>query len=293
VQGCSIDNYKDKYEFAGRVEQTGTEANVFAIGLTSYLEFAYGNLFVPLLAFCCGLVLLFFERRKVDILILLILVSLIPIFFVSVGRAEDTARYTLGWAPIIALVASVWLDEASRLFDKFYKYLGVIVFVFILVYSIFGLKFVGITGYGFLDRLSVLNSVKQFSPTFFEACKWIKENLPENIRFMSIWVYRAMYNCQRDGSGNQPDIVLSKDINVMLEAAKANNITHLFIQKFSIDPYNRHFLENYDLDFVQFLEAHPEHFVKVYENGVSLQECQAYWQRGYQCDGNIIYEIKW
>jgi hypothetical protein len=34
----------------------------------------------------------------------LILLSFIPVFFISTGRAEDTARYTLGWSPIIALV---------------------------------------------------------------------------------------------------------------------------------------------------------------------------------------------
>jgi len=86
---------------------------------------------------------------------------------------------------------------------------------------------------------------------------------------------------------------LSRDLNYTLQVTKANEITHIFIQKFSIDPANKHYSEHYDLEFVQFLEAYPEHFVKVYENWASLQERQAYWQRGYQCDRNIIYEIKW
>jgi len=291
-KGCSIDNYMEKYEFAGRLEQTGTEANVFAIGLTSYLEFAYGNLFVILFAFCCGLILLLLDRNKTNVFVLLALAAFLPIFLISVGRSEDTARYTLGWAPLIALVCGKWFEELTNLLNKYYKYLGLIVFIFVVLYSIYGLNFFGISGYGLQDRLSVLASVKRFSPTFFEACDWVKKNLPENVRLMTIWVYRAMYNCQRDGIGNQADIALSKDLNTILQAAKANNITHIFIQKFSVDPQNKHFLENYDLEFVQFLEAHPEHFVKVYENGPSLQECQQYWQRGYQCDGNIIYEIK-
>ncbi|MCS7106033.1 MAG: glycosyltransferase family 39 protein [Candidatus Aenigmarchaeota archaeon] len=292
-KGCSVDLYEEKYQFAGRVEQVGTEANVFAMGLTSYLEFAYGNLFITFFPFLAGVFLLYFLKRKTDVLILLILLSLIPIFYVSVGRAEDTARYTLGWAPIIALVAGVWFDEVNKFLNKYYKYLGAIVFLIVLVYSIWGLRFLGISGYGFLDRLNVLLQVRRFSSLFFDACKWVRENLPENVRLMTIWCYRAVYNCERNAVGNYPDIALSKDLNTTLQAAKANGITHIFIQKFSIDPANKHYSENYDLEFVQFLEANPKNFVKVYENGPSLQECQLYWQRGLPCDGNIIYEIRW
>jgi hypothetical protein len=292
-KGCSIDLHEEKYEFAGRVEQVGTEANVFAVGLTSYFEFAYGNLFFAFFPFVAGIFLILFWKEKQDVLILLILLSLIPIFYISTGRAEDTARYTLGWAPVIALIGGVWFDETVKFLNKYYKYFGIIVFILVLVYCIWGLRLLGITGYGFLDRLSVLLQVRQFSPAFFEACKWVRENLPENVRLMTIWSYRAAYNCQRNVIGNFPDIALSRDLNYTLQVAKANGITHIFIQKFSIDPANKHYSEHYDLEFVQFLEAHPDHFVKVYENGASLQECQLYWQRGYQCDGNIIYEIKW
>ncbi|MEM5831282.1 MAG: hypothetical protein QXO40_03715, partial [Candidatus Aenigmatarchaeota archaeon] len=104
-----------------------------------------------------------------------------------------------------------------------------------------------------------------------------------------------IYNCQRNavGTGTIPDIALSKDLNKTLQAAKMNGITHIFIQKFSIDPENKHYGENYDLEFVEFLEANHEYFVKVYENGASLEQCRQYWQTGYQCDGNIIYEIKY
>ncbi|MEM7821753.1 MAG: glycosyltransferase family 39 protein [Candidatus Aenigmatarchaeota archaeon] len=282
-KGCNIDNYQDKYEFSGRVEQTGTEANVFSIGLTSYLDFAYGNLFITVVGFFCGLLLLIFERKKIDVFVLFVLLSFVPIFMVSIGRAEDTARYTLGAAFGVALVCGIWFDKMSEFLNKNFKYMGVLIFVFILFYCYLTL----------VNRLSVLTSVKKFSPTFFEACDWVKKNLTEDSRLMTIWVYRAIYNCQRDGIGNQPDIALSKDVNLTLQAAKANGITHLFIQKFSIDPQNRHFLENYDLEFVEFLEAHPEHFVKVYQNGASLEQCKQYWQAGYSCDGNIIYEIKW
>ncbi len=88
-------------------------------------------------------------------------------------------------------------------------------------------------------------------------------------------------------SGNLADISLSRDLNYTLSVAKQLGITHIFIQKFSIDSQNQHLQENYDLDFVQFLENNPEHFKNIYENGLSLQECL---QQG-GCDGNIVYEI--
>ncbi|MEM7825404.1 MAG: glycosyltransferase family 39 protein [Candidatus Aenigmatarchaeota archaeon] len=304
-KGCAIDLHEEKYRFEGRVEKIGTEANVFTIGLTSYLEFAYGNLFIIFFPFLTGVFLLYSWKKKTDTLILLILLSFILIFYVSTGRAEDTARYTLGWAPIIALVASTWFDETNKFLNKYYKYLGSTVFLIVLIYSIWGLKFLGINGYGFLDRIFGWNEIqggrsihhyglldiRQFSPLFFDACKWAKEKLPENARLMTIWCYRAAYHCQRNMTGNIPDITLSKDLNTILQTAKAYGITHIFIQKFSVDPTNKHFSEHYDLEFVEFLEANPEHFKNVYENGPSLQECRLNWQRGYQCDGNIIYEI--
>jgi hypothetical protein len=51
AKGCSINLYQENYKFSGRVEQVGTEASVFSMGLTSYLEFAYGNLFFAFFPF--------------------------------------------------------------------------------------------------------------------------------------------------------------------------------------------------------------------------------------------------
>ncbi len=130
--------------------------------------------------------------------------------------------------------------------------------------------------------------VKQFSPLFFEACNWIKENTPKDSSLFTIWSHRAVYSCQRDSSGNLADISLSRDLNYTLSVAKELGVTHIFIQKFSIDSQNQHLQENYDLDFVQFLENNTEHFKNIYENGPSLQQCL---QQG-GCDGNIVYEIQ-
>ena len=291
-KGCTINFYQEKYQFAGRVEQVGTEANVFSIGLVSYIDFAYGNLMVIAFPFFLGIFYLLSSRTKIDILFLLALLSVLPVFYVSVGRAEDTARYILGWAPLIAITSAIGMNEIVAFLNKQHKYLGLLFSLIVVFYCIFGGTFIGTNAYGFLNRLSVLLQVRKFSPSFFEACDWVKQNLDKNARLLTIWAYRAAYNCERNVMGSFADIFLSRDLNYTLKAAKLNNITHIFIQKFSIDPENKHYSEHYDLEFVEFLEAHPDHFVKVYENGASLEQCKQYWQLGYQCDGNIIYEIK-
>jgi len=106
--------------------------------------------------------------------------------------------------------------------------------------------------------------VKKFSPSFFEACDWIKANTMENATFYTVWSHGAVYNCQRNaiGTSTVPDMALSRDANYTIKVAKENGITHFFIQKFSIDLQNRHLGERYDAELVQFLENNPEYFEK-------------------------------
>ena len=284
MEFCGIDKWQDKYQFAGRTVEESTEASVYKMGIMSYLDFAYGSLPLVVLGFLVGVLLLLKERSEMLKHILLYLLLFIAVFYISTGRAEDTARYTLGWAPLIAAIAAVFFGKVYNVFSSYYKYLGLIVIILIIALAYQNFK----------AKLDTMAAVKQFSPTFFEACNWVKthpEEVPKDSILITIWAHRAIYNCQRVAAGNMPDIALSRDLNYTLEVTKAHGITHLFIQKFSIDPTNTHLGERYDLEFVQFLEAHPEHFKKIYENGPSLQDCQQYWQRGYQCDGNIIYEI--
>ncbi|MEM5836467.1 MAG: glycosyltransferase family 39 protein [Candidatus Aenigmatarchaeota archaeon] len=285
ISGCTMNEFKTQYEFAGRVEQTGTEANVYQIGIVTYLNFAYGSLWLVVFGVIGGFLVLLEKREKFSVYIFLFLILFFLLFPNVVGRAEDTARYTLGWVPLFSLLAGVWYSKIYEFLEKNQKYFGLIVFLFVFLLSYMNAS----------SKLAVMAQVKRFSPTFFEACDWVKTNLPKNVSLYTVWAHRAIYNCQKNAVsiGVIPDIALSKDLNKTLEAAKANGITHIFIQKFSIDPTNKHYSENYDLEFVEFLEAHPEHFVKVYENGASLEQCKQYWQAGYQCDGNIIYEIKW
>jgi hypothetical protein len=200
-------------------------------------------------------------------------------------RAEDAPRTTLGWAPIFAIVSSIFLSETYKTIEKYFKYFGLVVFAIVILVSYQNFK----------EKLDIMYSVKQFSPSFFEACNWIKEKTPKNSSLYTVWAWRALYSCQRNavGLGTIPDIALSKNASYTIEVAKQNGITHIFIQKFSIDPTNRHLSEKYDLEFVKFLESNSNYFKKIYENGPSLENCQEYWQRGLQCDGNILYQIIW
>jgi len=286
VSGCAIGEFEGKYKYAGITEQAGTEQSIYRMGLTNYLNFAYGELVVlgirlpwVILALFSGLFVVLSKRDKSDIFVLLMLSIVLLIFLTSTGRAEDTARYTLIWSPFIALLAGKWFSGIYEFIKEYQKYIALIVFIIVVILSYINLK----------GKLDVMAQVKQFSPSFFEACDWIKENTAKDAVISTFWSSRALYNCQRNSAGAPADLRLSDDVNYTLSVAKQYGTTHIFIQKFSIDPQNRHLKEKFDLDFVNLLEAHPEYFKKVYENGPPLQQCL---QQG-GCDGNIVYEINY
>jgi 4-amino-4-deoxy-L-arabinose transferase-like glycosyltransferase len=289
---CSVNNFEPKYQFAGRTEAVSTEQSVYSMGIVSYVNFAYGNLLLVPFAFLAGLVLLLFKKSDTTYLIFVYLFLFLLLFFMTTERAEDAPRTTLAWAPIFALVSGVFFGEVYNSIKKYLKYGALVVFVIILI-----------IGYqNFKEKLDTMYAVKQFSPLFFESCNWVKENTPKNISLYTVWAWRALYNCQRNavGMGTIPDIALSRDVNYVLNVAKQHGITHIFIQKFSIDPQNRHYGEYYDVEFVQFLEDNPQAFIKVYENGVNFDITNrnigdwanyCYRNLGSMCDGNVIYEI--
>jgi 4-amino-4-deoxy-L-arabinose transferase-like glycosyltransferase len=274
---CYVNNYKPVYEFKSRTEQTGTEQSVFNLGIANYLNFAYGNIWLVPFSFLTGIVLLIKDLDRKNIIILIALLFLVyTIISPEFGsRAEDAARYSVGFAPIIALVSAIFFVNLYEFLEKNYKYLGLGIVLFVL--------FLGYTN--FSEKLTTMGSVKQFSPLFLEACEWVKQNTAKDIRIMTVWVWHTAYNCQRNVIGNLADLEMSQDLNFSLETAKKLGITHIFIQKFSLS--NEYLSERYNVNFVQFLENNPNCFKKIYENGLPLQECLN--QGG--CDGNILYEI--
>jgi len=273
--GCWIKEFKAEYNFTARVAQVGTEQNIFSMGIINYLEFAYGPIWFIILTFICGMLLLFVKNDPNRLLIWTYLATIILILIPATVRAEDTARWTLEWLPVIVLVSSIYLDEVYLFIRKYVKTFALIMFVLVIL---FGIEMLSI-------KASSMWQIKQFSTLFFDACNWIKQNTPKDSLIMTVWVHRAVYNCQRNGVGNMADISISQDVEHILSTAKENGITHLFIQKFSLS--NTAYAESYTVDFVRLLQNNPDHFKVIYENGPSLDQCI---QQG-GCDGNIVYEI--
>jgi 4-amino-4-deoxy-L-arabinose transferase-like glycosyltransferase len=334
IEKCSVNKYKTNYSFSSVAEQTGTEQNVYSMGITNYLDFAYGKIWFVIFASISGLFFILFKKDKIFNILLLYFIFFLILFPFVVTRAEDTARYTLAWTPVFAILSAIFFSkiyETSK-FNKFisifllaltpllilsfifnipiryyfflgiflsiistviyeilkkfnkHKYIALTVFVIVIFFSYENLNL----------KLSIMDRVKQFSPLFFEACNWIKNNpdkVPLNASLYTIWAHRAIYNCQRNAVSPimVPDIELSLDVNTTIKSAKENGVDYIFIQKFSIDPQNRNIAEMYNLNFINMLENNNQAFIKIYENGPNIQQCL---QQG-GCDGNIIYRINY
>ncbi len=306
TSGCAVLDFKPKYEFEIRTLQGGSENNLMRFGLVNFVNFAYGewsidkvplkflykpieplatyiaknmgltlSSFILLMGGFAGLIIMIMKRSHINLILLIILFTSLLVFYQSRFRAEDAARYVLLWAPIIAIISAFYWNEIYKILNKYHKYFGIVIFVILLL-----------IGYqSVVGRLSTMANVKQFSPSFFEACDWVKENLPEDSMLLTFWGYRAVYNCQRNIASAYADIRLSNDPQYITDVSKQHGITHLFIQKFSISGEPSR--ESYSIDFVRLLETNPVYFEKVYENGPSLDDC---FNQGI-CDGNIIYKI--
>jgi len=290
--GCNIrSEYKNQYEFAGRTEEVGTEASFLKMGIMNYLDFAYGIIWFVPLVFLCGLFTLTKNIKVEHILFAILFISFIPVFYmIYAGRAEDFARYTIALLPPIALISGNYFKELYQFLKKYLKQISLLVFIPVII-----LSFINLNGKLYVARHYDEGSgryvgYKMFSPLFFDACDWIKKNVDEDARLGAvIWVSATLYNCQRNTGGGGGDIVLSNNVTLALSSIKAQGITHIFIQKFSIDWADSKLSERYPISFVEFLENNPEHFKKVYENGPSLQQCR---QMG-GCDGAIVYEVNY
>ncbi|MEM5828606.1 MAG: hypothetical protein QW197_03880, partial [Candidatus Aenigmatarchaeota archaeon] len=141
------------------------------------------------------------------------------------------------------------------------------------------------------QKLDIMQKVKSFSNYFFEACNWVKSNLDKNATLMSLWGYRVVYACERNVGGSA-DLRLSNNATFINELAKYLGINYFFVEKFSIDPLNRHLAEMYDLSWVELLYNNSQYFEKVYENGIPFEQCKNYFNLGYSCDGVIIFKVK-
>jgi 4-amino-4-deoxy-L-arabinose transferase-like glycosyltransferase len=273
---CKFDMFEEKYSFVGQAIPIGTEASAFSIGLMNYFEFAYANTFFTILPFITGLILFYFKRDKTSILIFAtFLIFAILLAEVGRGRAEDAARYTLGFASFVAFVASYFYKEVFEFVEKHFKYLGYLILIAVVIFSFSVVN----------ARLDTLYKVKVWDSSFFEACKWVKENTLPNETISTIWGHNGAWCSDRNMGPALADILLSNDLNYMLKVLKENQIDYLWIQKSSIDPLNRGYADNYPSRFIQMLINNPQYFVKVYESGQPIEQCLQ------GCYGQTIFKV--
>jgi len=267
---------EQSYQYQAITQGGGSNEDVYRMGITNFLDFAFGNIWLVTLGIFGGLVILLQRRDVTSVLLLLALFTFVPYFHFTTARAEDAARNILAWTPIFAILTGVYFGRLYEFLQSHQKYIAVIVFLIVIILAYQNLS----------SKLIVMKQVKQFSPAFFEACEWVRNNLPKDVVLSTVWVHRAAYSCERTVVGNPPDIFLSKDLELIRKDVNEVGITHLFIQKFSLG--NEAISETYKIDTIMFFEENNETFVKVYENGPPLKQCI---QQG-GCDGNIIYELK-
>jgi len=266
-------------KFAGYVAPTGSNLDVLHFGLKGFMEFVYGKmLLVPLFVFC-GIILMLRRRERNDIyLLVLLLLSVLPVIFVSSARVEDVGRYIILSTVTFALMSAVFLEEFFKSVQKFWKYIPVLIIIVMLI----------LFWPVFKSRLDTMSQVKTFSPLFFDACDWIKGNTPNDGIFLSLWSAPTAYNCERTSkwsTNDLPDIVLSQNVTIVLDALESEKINYIFIQKFAMS--GAAYITMVPYNFVVFLESNPNNFQKVYENGPSLNDCAS----AGGCDGTIVYKV--
>ncbi len=243
-------------KYPGAVPQVGTGAKVVKIGFINYFNFAFGWTASILLFF--GSVAVFYKRSKINLflifwLLLFVAVMLQQSFFG--GRAEDVPRYTLFGFPAIASIIGLFASDGYEFLRKYHKILAV---------SFIALILVGLWIYG-SEKLSTMNSVKKFSPGFFDACDWIRRNTPKNAYIFTTYAQHAAYHCDRNSTVNLPDqsyIQLSNNDSAY-EHLKLHGFDYVFVPRFTISivPYG----ESISLKFLNYIET-SDKFEKVYDN---------------------------
>jgi len=276
ISGCRLDLFEEKYSFVGQAIPVGTEASAFSIGLMNYFEFAYANTYFTIFPFIAGLILFYLRKDKLSLFIFIyFMIFALLLAELGKGRAEDVARYTLGFTSLVAFVSSYFYKEAFDFIAKHYKYLA---YIFVFAILVFSFSVVN-------ARLDTLYKVKVWDPSFFEACKWVKENVLQNESISTIWGHNGAWCSDRNMAPAFADLLLSYNLTHILKVLEENKIDYLWIQKSSIDALNRGYAGNYPSTFIRILVENPQHFIKVYENGQPIEQCLQ------GCYGQVVFKV--
>ncbi|MDD5416740.1 MAG: glycosyltransferase family 39 protein [Candidatus Aenigmarchaeota archaeon] len=240
-------------QFAGTNAGGSTDASLAKLGTISYTDFAYGWVIIFLAIF--GIVQALTEKKNIQILFVILMICMLPIFILYSTRVEDTARYTL---PVVIGMSALGGIFLAKSYDHIkQKNFAIALFLIIIILS-------GAWVFG-QNKLNAMVSVKAFSTGFFDACDWVEKSTPEDSLLLSIYSQQTAYNCNRRVSTAIPDMaeVVLTNNEVSYEHLKMHGYNYVFVQVGLISqvPYE----ENVPYDFFNFMYTSP-HFEKVFDN---------------------------
>jgi 4-amino-4-deoxy-L-arabinose transferase-like glycosyltransferase len=242
-------------DFAGRIQETGTEASVAKIGLHNFVDFAFGWSLTILAAI--GLIAALTRRSPLDAFFLawFVIWIALAVLFVSGARAEDFARYLAPISFAIAGLAGMVVAEARNVLARRNFWAGALLFVMLI----------GVIWFYGQGKLDTMTQVKQFAPGFFDGCDWIRQNTPADSLFLSLHTYPTVYNCERRADWEFPGkgVILIQPGNASYDMIKKHGFDYIYVQMFSLsqEPMS----QTYSVAFVNWLDS-SSLFRKVYDN---------------------------
>lgn len=239
-------------DFAGRIQETGTEVTLYKMGIHNFANFAFGWTISILLIF--GIVNVLLKKQNFGLFILLLFLAFTPLFL-SATRAEDVARYIVPMVVPIAIIAGLFVADCYSYLKKYHIAIAV---MFMVIF------FVSVWFYG-QEKINTMAQVKQFAPSFFEGCKWIKMSTPKNSTMLSLHAHPTAYNCDRAVQWELPDkgLILLTNNDTSYEHLKLHGIDYVYVQYFSLSAVA--YGQTYPLAFVQYMES-SDKFKKVFDN---------------------------
>lgn len=256
----------------------GTNDSLLRMGITNFIDFAYTPLAILLASIGIFYILMNSGKPQLFILLWFALTLSITYYLSATSRAEDSARAMLGITVPLAIFAGVASEKIYSSIKTLEKIGPAIAIIFVAVIVVWALNSAN-------AKAESLKPVKQFAPSFFQGCDWIKENTEKGSLLVTVWQHRAEYACRRDTVWiSDPGIdqaVLAKN-NDTTKIFKLHGADYIFIQKFSIAPGNQG--ETYPIEFVNFIANSPDYKL-VYEteqNCLTKQEV---------ADCSLVYKI--
>lgn len=261
----------DMGSFSGYVQQSGTNLSLIDIGVMNYIQFGYTT--AIFLLFAAGVIygLLTKDRRIRSLSIGGVLLYGLLVYETINGRTEDSVRAVLlGVLPLIILAGLYFADLLKKLLVKHEKKIKTQLFASVAVFLV---AFLALHGYSTsMDRANQMKTVKQFSPDYIDACKWMDNNMPEGSYTINLWgapcqFYAPKINSVWTDLKELPDILFSQNDEKVIPLLERNGINYIVVAKFSISSSN--VITSTPLDFVDYI-GKSGRFSLVYENPATL-----------------------